>query len=172
MWYPREGTVSGGARRLHGAHSNHVTEARWGRWVPGAKDRRHWQRFLLVSSAAPEGPPCPSQSARRRNTNHHPNSVTNMSLPRPTQPIPVPTLHSQPDAHSMPVLPAVPGRYRGDQTSWCVCSGGEEGESRRQPHNPPGLTPHTHTSSGNSEFLSWFNPSLPDLAPLASLLQK
>lgn len=85
VWYPREGTVSGGASRLHGAHSNHATEAHWGSWVPGARDRRHWQRFLLVSSAAPEGPPCPSQSPLRRSTNYHPNSVTNMSLSRPAQ---------------------------------------------------------------------------------------
>lgn len=34
VWYPREGTVSGGASRLHRAHSNHVTEARWGSWSP------------------------------------------------------------------------------------------------------------------------------------------
>lgn len=32
----------------------------------------------------------------------------------------MPTLSAQPDAHSMPALPAVPDGYRGDQTSWCV----------------------------------------------------
>ena len=72
----------------------------------------------------------------------------------------MPTLPSQPDAHSVPALPAVPGRYRGDQTSWCVWG------STRQPHNPPGLTP-THIHPQGTEFPFWFNPSLPNLATLA-----
>lgn len=40
---------------------------------------------------------------------------------QPSTTLHMPTVPSQPDAHSMPALPAVPGGYRGDQTSWCVC---------------------------------------------------
>lgn len=51
----------------------------------------------------------------------------------------MPTLPSQPDAHSMPAMPAVPGRYRGDQTSWC--GGGAGGNPIILQASPP---PHTY----------------------------
>lgn len=57
VWYPREGTVSGGASRLHGAHSNHVTEARWGSWVPGARDRSIGRDFFLFHQLPQRDPP-------------------------------------------------------------------------------------------------------------------
>ncbi|XP_058558045.1 atrophin-1-like [Neofelis nebulosa] len=56
-------------------------------------------------------------------------------------------------------MPGLPGRYRGDQTSRCVPG------SRRQPRNPPGLTPLHTAPSGSREFPSWFNPSQLSLAP-------
>lgn len=85
-WYPREGDSVWGCQQATACLQQPCNRHAGGAGVPGARDRRHWQRFLLVSSAAPGGAPCPSpQLPRRRNTNYHPNQVRNIPFCCPAQ---------------------------------------------------------------------------------------
>lgn len=52
--------MSGGARRLHGAHSNHVTEARWEGWGPRGQGQEALAEISSGFISCSRGTPLPS----------------------------------------------------------------------------------------------------------------
>lgn len=51
--------MSGGAIRLHRAHSNHVTEARWGSWGPGGQGQEAVTEISSCFISCSRGSPLP-----------------------------------------------------------------------------------------------------------------